>query len=953
MFYQKINYMNRTVNQRILLIIGILILNLNFIVAQSVSGVVKDNNSGETIIGANVVLKGTTVGTVTDVNGNFTLKTDKNPPFDLEISFMGYEKQTHKVTDINKKIMIKLGASQVMLDAVEISDIRVSDKQKEAALTVESMDVLAIKETPAANFYEGLGSLKGVDLTSASIGFKVINTRGFNSTSPVRSLQLIDGVDNQSPGLNFSLGNFLGASELDVMKVDLIAGASSAFYGPGAFNGVINMTTKDPFVFPGFSAQVKVGERSLGEFAVRYAKVLKDKEGNDKFAFKVNAFYLTADDWQADNYDPTTQSLDGRDNRGGYDAINIYGDEVLTLGNDFTSTGRQRDFPGLGRIYRTGYKESDLVNYDTRNLKLNASAHYKIKSDVELIAASSYSYGNTVYQGDNRYNLRDIQFWQNRLELRKKDKYFLRAYATNEDAGNTFDAVVTAFELQNAHKSEASWYNDYRSFWAGVSRPQVRALPGYPQGNPFDTTALANVLNQNDEFIRSLHDQARTNANTQVFGEDAPFFEPGTARFDSAYKDITSRYFTEGGSRFFDRSALYHLHGEYIFDLSDNHKLITGANGRMYRPNSRGTIFSDTISYTRDELGNKLDSTYNQITNVEFGVYVGLESKFKENKYKSTFTMRMDKNQNFNFIFSPAASFVYNVDSKNTLRLSLSSAVRNPTMADQYFYYDVGRAILLGNLNGYDSLITLQSFTDYRNTPNLDKEVLDYFNVDPVKPEQVYTAEVGYRGIILKDKVYVDLNYYYSLYQNFIGFIIGLDVGFDNPAAPNFPSAVQAYRITTNSKDLVTTQGFSAGLNYFFHKTMAINGNYTWNVLNLRNSDDPIIPAYNTPEHKFNIGISGRDMSTNVFGKRIRNYGFSLNYKWIEGFLFEGSPQFTGIVPTYDMLDAQINYKVPRIHSTFKLGASNLLNNKAFQVYGGPRIGRLAYFSILFEPNIF
>ena len=106
-----------------------------------------------------------------------------------------------------------------------------------------------------------------------------MNTRGFNSTSPVRSLQIIDGVDNASPGLNFALGNFLGASELDLMKVEIIAGASSAFYGPNAFNGVISMQTKSPFQFPGFSAHVKAGERNLQEYGIRYAKVFKNKEG--------------------------------------------------------------------------------------------------------------------------------------------------------------------------------------------------------------------------------------------------------------------------------------------------------------------------------------------------------------------------------------------------------------------------------------------------------------------------------------------------------------------------------------------------------------------------------------------------------------------------------------------------------------------------------------------------
>src|SRR5690625_7232099 len=101
------------------------------------------------------------------------------------------------------------------------------------------MEILAMKQAPAVNFYDGMGALKDIDLTAASLGFKVINTRGFNSTSPVRSLQIIDGVDNQAPGLNFSLGNFLGASELDLQKVDVIVGASSAYYGPNAFNGEI------------------------------------------------------------------------------------------------------------------------------------------------------------------------------------------------------------------------------------------------------------------------------------------------------------------------------------------------------------------------------------------------------------------------------------------------------------------------------------------------------------------------------------------------------------------------------------------------------------------------------------------------------------------------------------------------------------------------------------------
>ena len=250
----------------------------NAVLAQNqtntITGKIFDNETGETVIGASVVIKGTTEGVTTDLDGNFTLKTSKPYPITLVVNSMGYRAYEVVVKTADQKIKVKLTTSDIMLEAVEVVDSRISDKQKESPLTVESMDITAIKEAPSGDFYESLGNMKGVDMTSASIGFKVINTRGFNSTSPVRSLQVIDGVDNQSPGLNFSLGNFLGSSELDVKRVNIIAGASSAYYGPGAFNGVVAFETKDPFYFPGLSAMVKVGERNLTEVAIRWAQVI-------------------------------------------------------------------------------------------------------------------------------------------------------------------------------------------------------------------------------------------------------------------------------------------------------------------------------------------------------------------------------------------------------------------------------------------------------------------------------------------------------------------------------------------------------------------------------------------------------------------------------------------------------------------------------------------------------
>ncbi|MBK6830711.1 MAG: carboxypeptidase-like regulatory domain-containing protein [Flavobacteriales bacterium] len=440
-------------------------------------GVVTDGVTGETLPGANVGLKGTTVRTIADIDGRFELLVNELPPYTLIVSFVGFATQEVVVQSIDQELRLKLGVDQVLLKDADVVGSRITEKQKQAPLTVESMDVIAIREAPSGDFYESLGTLKGVDMTAASMGFKVINTRGFNSTSPVRSLQLIDGVDNQSPGLNFSLGNFLGASDLDVMKVDVIAGASTAFYGPGAFNGVINMTSKSPWLFPGLSVTAKVGERDLLDGAVRWAQVFKNSAGKDRFAYKLNLCAMKATDWFAEDYSATSNSPTVAGNPGRYDGVNIYGDENTTVNNNFSRDVFSRiNYPGLGTYMRPGYKESDLVDYGTDNLKAGVSLHYKVADSVEVVAASNYSRGSTVYQGENRYRLENVQFFQHRLEVRKEGTWFLRGYVTHEDAGNTYDIFTTGVRLQEAGGSTQEWNNEYYTLWETWIKPRINVI---------------------------------------------------------------------------------------------------------------------------------------------------------------------------------------------------------------------------------------------------------------------------------------------------------------------------------------------------------------------------------------------------------------------------------------------------------------------------------------------
>jgi iron complex outermembrane receptor protein len=940
--------------------------------AQSVvRGHVIDGDTGEPMFSASVVMPETGQGVTTDFDGLFRLEVAGFPVV-LQVSFIGYGSKLITVSSAQEKLEVKLIPDQILIGAAEVVGSRISEKQKQAPLTVETMDLIAIKEAPSGNFYEGLGNLKGVDITSASLGFKIINTRGFNSTSPVRSLQLIDGVDNQSPGLNFSLGNFLGAPDLDVKSVEIIAGASSAFFGPGAFNGVINMETKDPFVFSGLSVSTKLGEttkqgeRPLFETGFRWADVIENKEGDPFFAYKINFFRFEAYDWEATNYNPIDGSSVSALNPGRFDAVNIYGDEFQPRFDYTPPPGNA--YRGLGTIYRTGYKEVDLVDYNTNNTKVSVSGHWRLQPEKtyespELIYGFNMGKGTTVYQGDNRFSLKNIEFYQHRLELRKKNKWFIRAYRTNEDAGDSYDPYATALKLQDSTRNHNNWARVYEEYWIDSIAPSISDT--YPDlvflgfDSVFTDTGTflyllpiagipAGAEDQwfvdNYDNLTYWHSQVEQWTNegyanlASVAIDPVGHLVPGSADFNTLYNQlITSKNNEgEGGTRFHDLSSLFHVHGEYIFEPWFLEEIRVGGNFRQYTPVSEGTIFSDTSGVV--------------ISNAEAGAYLGAKKRFFEDEMIVTGTVRVDKNENFPLMVSPAISLVWSPNAKDFVRLSFSSALRNPTLADQYLFLDVGPATLVGNLNGVQDLVTIQSFIDYRaqtipqGSIGMDRGYLEYFDIDPIRPEQVKTVEAGYRTTI-GEKLYIDAGCYFSRYNDFIGYNLGLDILFTDTSQFAPLQGIDVYRYAANSINEVKTQGASIGLQYYLDEKFSLTGNYSWNKLVKTNEDDPIIPAFNTPEHKFNLGITARGLDA---GDK-NTWGFGVNYRWVQQFVFEGSPQFTGGIPQYDLVDAQINLYVDQINTTFKVGGSNLLSNQHIETYGGPQVGRLAYVSILYD----
>src|SRR5690606_12867372 len=170
--------------------------------------------------------------------------------FTLVFSYVGYQSQEVEITDQNTTgLSIKLEEGTLLGQEVVVSASRVEESILQSPVTVEKIDILAIQQTPAPDFYDALANVKGIQFTSSSLNFPQINTRGFATIANVRFVQLIDGIDTQAPLLNFPAGNIVGMSELDAESMELVPGAASALYGPNAFNGILIMKSKSPFEY--------------------------------------------------------------------------------------------------------------------------------------------------------------------------------------------------------------------------------------------------------------------------------------------------------------------------------------------------------------------------------------------------------------------------------------------------------------------------------------------------------------------------------------------------------------------------------------------------------------------------------------------------------------------------------------------------------------------------------
>ena len=906
----------------------------------TVTGSITDRNS-QPLSGATVVIVGTSTGVVADFDGNYSITSDMDTPFTIEASSVGFKAMSAEVNSSSTVDFVL--EDNTALDEVVVSASRTPQRIFESPVTIERFGIKDIKTNASADFYDGLENLKGVDINVNSLTFKAINTRGFATFANTRFVQLVDGMDNSAPALNFPLGNLLGMTETDVLSVEIIPGASSALYGANAFNGILLMESKNPFDHQGISGQYKHGitsQDAAGDNEFRDLQVRWGHKFSDKVAMKVNFAFLLGTDWIADS---EVDKLGRVDENGvgltraayNHDGINIYGDEVATNIKNVAAlmevggllpAGASALVPSVV-VSRTGYREVDLTDHVARSKKADWGLYWRPDGtdDLEIQYVGKYGTGETVYQGTNRYAIENFLMTQHKLEV-KSPNFFVRTYLNSDNAGDSYDMNFTAININRSWKSDNQWFGEY-----------VGGIVG---------GTLAGLT------MDAAHALGRATADTGRL-------IPGTQAYMDAKEAVITNPDLTTGAKFQDESKVYHSDWNYNFGhMWDWAEVQVGGSYRNYELNSSGTIYTDydgPINYG------------------DVGVYTQVVKDMLDDKLRLTAAARYDKAEFSDGAITPRVALAYTAGEydNHNFRVSYQTGYRNPTTQDLFIGLDVGIARLVGSSPdnparfvrdysvsaagqqlGIPATVTLTGESAFNNSFSASSvqamaatgnpALLQASGVEYVEAERLQSIEFGYRAK-LSPTFIIDANLYRNAYENFISTEAVISpyygqVGDNSLSILAIANGdFETYSAYTNADAEVESWGATFGMSTKIFKNYDLSANYTKSVLEFDEELYPDFSTYwNTPEHKVKVQFGNTSLFENV--------GFNVAWRWFSDFYWE-STFGNGDVPATHVIDAQINFTLPKLKSTIKIGGANIGSQEYYTAFGSGFIGQQYYIS--------
>lgn len=815
------------------------------------------------------------------------------------------------------------------LNEVVITASRRSENLMRSPISIEQLKSAEAKKMGSPSIYEALENVKGVQIITPSLGFKVINTRGFANSTNVRFAQLVDGINNQAPHLGAPIANALGANDLDIDKIEIVPGTAAALYGMNAINGLANIQTKNPFEYQGISIQQLTGVNHVGnvdrfspkiysQFNLRYAQAF-----NEKFAFKVNASTTGGTDWVAD--DRTDLAPNANASTGLFGADNPAYDEVNGYGNE-SANRKTLNLNGKNYVVaRTGYRETDISDYDIKNYKADIGFYFRPKKGHELAVTYKTALINTIYQRSNRFRLDNYTLNQFAVDYHTPI-FQVKAYATTENTGNSYNMRSLAENMDRAYKSDDKWFADY-------------------------STAYKNAF-AGGASVADAHRIARTQS-------DAGRFLPGTEAYEEKKKELIDINNWDIGAALRVKSTLVHGEGLFNWDKAFpsffekiEAKLLSGFDYRNYIIVPDGNYFINPVNASEN------------LTYQKTGGFTQLTKDIFDHKLRLSATLRIDKADYFDTKFTPQFTAVYSPKETINFRASYQNGYRFPSIFEGFSNVNSGGVKRVGGLrimsDGiFENSYTKASIDNFQSQVNNDVNTLGITQAAAIEknkntiqknpytylqPEFVKSFEFGFRGIALNRDLYIDADFYYNSYKNFIAQV---EASVPNTTDPNLiPTALYSknsqnrYRLWTNSKSKIYNYGGSLGLKYRFNETFSGLTNLTYTKLDRTDDKDGLEDGFNTPE----FNVNGTLIAQNIW----KNLGASVTARYQNNFDYV-SFLVSGTVPAYWSMDAQVNYYFKKSGITTKLGGINVLNKAYTSILGGPSIGGLYYLSLVWE----
>jgi hypothetical protein len=555
-----------------------------------------------------------------------------------------------------------------------------------------------------------------------------------------------------------------------------------------------------------------------------------------------------------------------------------------------------------------------------------------------------------VFQRGNKIQLDNVVVQNHKLEL-KGAHYTVRTYVSIENTGDSYNVKPLVDNLDLTHLSNSAWGATFKS----------TLQSSLDAGSDLATAMQA---------ARAIADAGRVQPGTPAFN-DLKNTIIKINNWDHKNAGIATAPET-GGAWLRQMSRLYHADGQW--DLSEKIKLfnlLIGADARIYEVIPDGNNFVDfkrpNAERTQPDKDGKFgDNVYYK----KFGGFAQVTKTFFDEKLKLFGSVRLDYNPEFDPKLNPRIAAVYTVKEKHNFRASFQNGFRFPALFEALSFVNNGNVRRVGGLahinNGLGYLensYTLASVNAFNAAYNKDRNtalatnqidsaaalknraLLQVTALSPTRPERINSFEVGYKSVLLNNKLVLDWDAYYNQYDGFLGQVevsvpkdgtVGSDVSVIDMVAAN-RSKQTRYRVYTNAKNKYNNYGSSLGLTYNIYKKYTIAGNVNYNNIVANTVRDVFVTGFNTPKWATNLSFGNREV--------VKNVGFNVVWRWQDAFLWE-SPLVNGRVPSYYTVDAQVTYRLPALKTNIKAGASNLFNNRYIQYAGGPTIGGIYYVAI-------